>query len=166
MISEQLARIHDSIFHKDPYYLGYLNPNWQKVILPFQGNFHKEDFLSIELMAQQSGDTYMLVTDYEAEPFHSELEKCPISLNAYYNSLAGAKGDLYIRIFGLSGQWGIVVTRDYVTLVGGEETIIRRFISSQGGIEKMKSRFLSECQGVWLENEVNEKLLREIGWLE
>lgn len=166
MLRDDLERVHSEIFREDPYALRFRAGGWKVILLPFQGNFDEREFRAIQEAASVTGDSEMVVTDVESVPPHQETEIIPIDFLAYTEARSGAKAALYLHAFPPSGRWGIIVTCDDVTIVGGEPEPMEALTNALGGTESVKSRFAEECQGDWFEQDHSLELLREIGWAE
>lgn len=161
--------VHDSIFsgrlvEQHP----FNSLEWRIALLPGGIRLENDVFEAIKTAAEDLGDKYFIVTDFETLPPHQQSVKLDWN---YRNFTASVRSNHLLstvdtHIFSQSGVWGVICYFDDFACIGGSAIFMGAFVRELGGWDCLKDRFRSfEEQGGWQISESSKaEILHAVGW--
>ena len=172
-----------TVFHEGPFPAGFVNPDWQVVLLrsgissagyipeigeKYDPNFPDEYEIFLDVLAEKGVEEVVVASSraeidpgvlaFACRPDIDTVRECFDACNVRVE---------WLSMFDRSGSWGLFSVYDNYGVLGGAPEIMEPYIEKAGGLATIKRRFSewaeSYPEGEWLGSELR-RLYDLAGW--
>ena len=146
---------HSKIF-KEPWdSYDFANEEWSKILFPYQILLSKKIISKLQKVIVSNDAALAFSVDtiiddaeiYTLKNVFQNWDDLSQSILAHFN----------VHIFDESQRWGLIVTTEGVTILGGAKSLLQSFVSEMGG----ENNLLSDFDSAYKDQDLGEELMNE-----
>lgn len=145
----------------------FVDDTWEMMLLAYGMDIIESDFNSIVEAALAVQDREVLITGVESLPPHQDNYLLPFTREAWEEVRCDSVlGHIECAVFGSSNKWGVICSpvNDFCC-VAGDKDFMNVFVSSAGGREAVKERFIRFASEEWeVDVAYKDALILAVGW--